>query len=76
MTAVDLRNQILDLSCDILFQFNGKHACINPCTRENITVGFGDKVQIFTDIDDLMNDLFFDGRALTDIAEGLEISTI
>lgn len=71
MKPDDLKALILSLTQDILFEYQGKSVCINPWSNKKIDVGFGDDGKIYTDIDDLMTDKFFNGKSLTEISEQL-----
>ena len=68
-----LRELILSLTQDIVFQYNGTYACINPWNPNKIEVGYGEKVKMYKDIEDVMTDKFYDGKSLNEIAEQLEI---
>lgn len=76
MEKADLRKQILSLTQDITFEYNGKSACINPWAADKFLVGFGDAAKTYTDINDLLNDPFYDGNSLTEICDTLHIELV
>ena len=69
----EIKNLILSLVQDVVFEYDNKTCCINPWSRTKFEVGYNDIVKIYSDIDDLMNDTIFDGRSLSDIADEIEI---
>lgn len=73
MKAKDLKNLILSLTQDVVFEYDGTIACINPWNESRIEVGYDDKVKTYNNIDDVMNDPFYRGKSLTEIAETLNI---
>lgn len=73
MSADDLKQLILSLTQDVLFDYQGMSACINPWNIHKFEVGYGDEVKTYTDIDDLMSDKFFNGKSLNEISENLVI---
>ncbi len=73
MKPDDLKDLILSLTQDIVFEYKGKNACINPWNANKIEVGYGDDIKTYTDINDVMNDKFYCGKSLVEIAETLDI---
>lgn len=73
MTNLELQGLILSLVQDVTFEYNGKYSCINPWNLKKFEVGFGDKIKTYNNINDLMNDKFFDDRSLNEISECIEI---
>lgn len=76
MEKEELKEQILSLTQDVTFEFHGKYACINPWSLDKFEVGFGEKSKTYDDINELMNDLFYDGEALSDICADLLIELV
>ncbi|MBE5922060.1 MAG: hypothetical protein E7269_04820 [Lachnospiraceae bacterium] len=73
MNAQKLKKMILSLAQDITFLYEEEYACINPWNSQKIEVGYGNKVKIYNDIDEVMTDKFYHGKALEDICETLII---
>lgn len=73
MSPKKLKELILSLTQDVVFEYKGKYACINPWNPKKIEVGYGDEVKAYTDIEDVMNDKFYDGKSLMEISEQLNI---
>lgn len=73
MKAKDLKNLILSLTQDVVFEYDGAVACINPWNESKIEAGYDNKVKTYNNIDDVMNDPFYHGKALVEIAETLNI---
>lgn len=73
MKATDLKNLIGSLTQDVTFEYNGKYVCINPWSAEKFEVGYGDKIKTYNNLDELMDDKFFDGNSLNDICTIIEI---
>lgn len=73
MKAKDLKNLILSLTQDVIFEYDGAVACINPWNESKIESGYDNKVKTYNNIDDVMNDPFYHGKSLAEIAETLNI---
>lgn len=73
MKANELKDLILSLTQDVTFQYDGEYACINPWNPNKIEVGYGDKVKIYSNIEDVMKDKFYKGNSLEEISEELDI---
>ncbi len=73
MNKEKLKDLILSFCQDVIFQYHGENACINPYNKNKFEVGYGDKAKIYTDIDELMDDKFYDGKSLNQISESLDI---
>ncbi len=69
---------ILNDCCnDVTFSFDGKPAGIMPEVenyKKNYHVWFGDKTKDYPSAETLMNDKFFNGRALKEIFSKLDIA--
>lgn len=68
MKSYDLKNLILSLNQDVVFDFHGKTCCINPWSSKKIELGYMDTAKTYTDIDKLMQDPIFDGKSLNQIS--------
>lgn len=73
MTPQILKAEILSILNDIVFEYNGKSACINPYSTSKFEVGFGEVSKVYDDIDCLMSDPIYDGKCLNDIADKIII---
>lgn len=73
MNKDELKALILSLNQDVVFEFKGKTACINPFNVNKFEVGYDEEIQTFHDIDTLMNDKFFAGMSLNQISEQIEL---
>ena len=76
MKAHQLKEQILSCITDICFDYNGKSACINPWNHHKFEVGYGEQVETFSNIEDLMSAKIFDGYSLNDICETVDFQLI
>lgn len=74
MKPDNLKELILSLSQDVVFEYDGAVACINPWNEKKIEVGYDDKVKTYDNIDDVMSDLFYHGKSLQEISEQLDIN--
>lgn len=75
MNANELRYEIEGKVADVSFVYNGKNAGIFPEVHDSIptyVVCFGDEEKVYSDIDEVMSDKFFDGKSLAEIAEIVE----
>lgn len=73
MKPKDLKKLILSLTQDVVFEYDGAVACINPWNEAKIEVGYDDSTKIYDDIDDVMNDPFYHGKSLQEISKQLNI---
>ena len=73
MRPDDLKELVLSLTQDITFQYEGEYACINPWNPGKIEVGYGEAVKTYDSIEAVMEDKFYHGKSLMEIAETLEI---
>ncbi|MCI8569724.1 MAG: hypothetical protein HFH39_11720 [Lachnospiraceae bacterium] len=72
MSAEELRVEIADEVNDVEFIYNGKRSGIIPqfeTSTPTFLVWYGDVEKVYSDIDDVMSDKFFDGKSLAEIAE-------
>ena len=73
MKPENLKELILSLTQDVVFEYDGSIACINPWNEAKIEVGYGDKVKTYDNIDDVMSDSFYHGKSLQEISEQINI---
>ncbi|MEI3225528.1 MAG: hypothetical protein V8S39_00195 [Lachnospiraceae bacterium] len=73
MKPDELKKMILSLEQDVVFQFDGKYACINPWNAHKIEVGYDGNTKTYNNISDVMNDKFYHGKSLREIADNLDI---
>lgn len=73
MKAIDIKNEILLMTNDVVFSYNKKIVCINPWGLKKFVVGYDDKVKEYNNIEDLMSDPFYDGKSLNEIAHEIII---
>ena len=73
MKSKDLKNLILSLTQDVGFDYDGAVGCIYPWIEHNFEVGYDNKVKTYDNIDDLLDDPFYHGKSLSEIAEELDI---
>ena len=69
MKSNDLKKLILSLEQDIEFTYNGKFGSICPFSANEISVAFDGNIKEYDNIDDVMQDKFFDGESLNEISE-------
>ena len=73
MKPNNLKELILSLTQDVVFEYDGAVACINPWNEKKIEVGYDDKMKTYDNIDGVMNDPFYHGKSLQEISEQLNI---
>nr|DAG52956.1 MAG TPA: hypothetical protein [Caudoviricetes sp.] len=73
MNPKNLKELILSLTQDVVFEYDGAVACINPWNAKKIEVGYDDKMKTYDNIDDVMNDPIYHGKSLQEISEQLSI---
>ena len=73
MKPENLKELILSLTQDVIFEYDGAIACINPWNEAKIEVGYGDKMKTYDNINDVMSDTFYHGKSLQEISEQINI---
>ena len=73
MNPKNLKELILSLTQDVVFEYDGAVACINPWNEAKIEVGYDNKMKTYDNIDDVMNDPIYHGKSLQEISEQLSI---
>lgn len=72
MSADELRDEIAVQWNDVEFIYNGKRSGVTSEVHDYIptfAMWYGEKEKIYSDIDEVMSDKFFDGKSLSEIAE-------
>ena len=64
MKPKDLKELILSLTQDVVFEYDGVVACINPWNETKIEVGYDDKMKTYDNIDDVMSDPYYHWKSL------------
>lgn len=77
MRIEDLRQKITDYTLDFSFIVNGKQSGITTYKVKDgvptMTMWYGDKEKEYQKSQDLLNDPFFDGKSLSELASTLDI---
>lgn len=68
----ELYDLINSLSCDIEFEYKGKHGAICPFNREHIVVAYCEEEIRVHSIEQAMKVAVFDGLCLEDVCEDIE----
>ncbi len=71
MKPKNLKDLILSLTQDVVFEYDGAVACINPWNETKIEVGYDHKLKTYDNIDDVMNYPIYHGKSLQEISEQL-----
>ena len=72
MKADTLKKRIDSLATHILFDYNNKPCGIDPITRSQIDIWYGDAVITANSVDEAMQTPLFDGLSLEDICTKLQ----
>lgn len=72
MTTLEVKNYIESLVSHLTFKLNNKNCGIDPLSKNNFEMWCGENSMTAKSIDEVMNTVFFDGKALNDIANTLE----
>ena len=67
MKEAELQSRIESLFSHILFRYQGRDCGIDPISRTDIDVWYGDEARNFTSVEEVMRTPFFDGKTLQDI---------
>ena len=68
MNVQKIKNQIKEIGSHFLFEYNGKSCGVDPFSENDFDIWYGDNLKSVQSIDEVMNDKFFDGKSLTEIA--------
>ncbi len=58
---------------EVVFYYEGKHAHIMPHGSEVYDIYYGEQEKHYTSLEEVMNDKFFNGKSLNEIADQLKI---
>lgn len=64
-----LRNRISSLCTHILFEYEGRNCGIDPISKKEIDVWFGDDFMTCRSVDEVMSAPVFGGKSLGEISE-------
>ena len=73
MKPKDLEDLILSLTQDVIFEYDGEIACINPWNPNKIEVGYSGMVKTYDCIEDVMEDKIYHGRSLREICGNIDV---
>lgn len=73
MTADRIKNRISQCCSHFTFEYNGKECGIDPFNEYDFDMWCGDNVKSVSNIDEVMNSLFFDGKSLNQISKDIKI---
>lgn len=73
MMSEKIRDRISEIASHFTFQYKGKNAGIDPFSKHSFDMWFGDNEKRANSIDEVMNDKFFDGKSLAEIADEIDI---
>ena len=72
MRALDLKERINSLCTHIPFTYNGKDCGVDPFNEKHFDMWCGEDYMEAHSIDEVMDNPFFDGKALKDIVDQIE----
>lgn len=67
ITFQEMYDYINGLVSHLLFEYNGRNCGIDPLSHTEFEIWYGDKAETMNSADDVFNELFFDGKSLTEI---------
>ncbi len=73
MKSDKIKSRISEIASHFTFEYRGKKAGVDPFSKNDFDMWFGDNDKKATSIEEVMNDKFFDGKSLTEIAEEIKI---
>ncbi len=76
MTADKIKNRINELASHFLFKYQGKECGVDPFSRSDFDMWCGEDYMKATSIDEVMEVPFFEGKALQDIANEIDIEVL
>lgn len=68
MSADNVRNRLLEICSHMTFEYRGVACGIDPLSHDCFDVWCGEKVDILSSIDEVMNTKFFMGNSLAEIS--------
>lgn len=73
MKKDELKERIKSLISEVTFTYNGERCGVDPFSAHDFDVWYGDKYEKMTDIDQVMNTPFSNGKTLGEIAPIIEL---
>lgn len=73
MMSDKIKQRIGEIASHFTFEYKGKNAGVDPFSKNKFDMWFGDYDKTATSIDEVMNDKFFDGKSLSEIADEIYI---
>ena len=73
MMADKIKARISEIVSHFTFEYKGKNAGVDPFSKDDFDMWFDDELINVKSIDEVMNDKFFDGKSLTEIADEIKI---
>ena len=73
MTAKIIKNRISEIASHFTFEYHGKPCGVDPFSKSEFNMWYGDNNMTANNIDDVMNYPFFDGESLSEICDNIEI---
>jgi hypothetical protein len=73
MTADKIKNRINELASHFLFEYKGKECGVDPINHSNFDIWCGDNYMNAHSIDEVMETPFFEGKALNEICNEIDI---
>ncbi|WP_418695802.1 hypothetical protein [Acidaminococcus intestini] len=67
-----LKDRISSLITHVLFDYKGIPCGVDPFSKDEIDVWYGNKSDTMKSIDEVMNKPFFDGKSLAEIAPEIQ----
>lgn len=67
MNINNLKSYITSLTSHVLFEYNGKKCGIDPLSRTEFDIWYGEKIQTVKSSDDVFSVPIFDGKSLKQI---------
>lgn len=73
MTADKIKNRLSEIVSHFTFVYNGAECGVDPISNTHFDVWCGDDFTSFDSIDKVMNEPYFKGKPLKEIAEDIQI---
>ena len=72
MNIKGFKNHINSLTSHFLFDFNGKNCGVDPLSKDEFDIWYGEKLHTVKTIEEVMTIPIFDGQSLTQIFNRIE----
>lgn len=73
MTANKIKNRLDELASHLTFSYKGVSCGVDPLSRDHFNMWYGDSDFVADSLERVMNEPFFNGKSLAEIAEKIEI---